>query len=89
MYKCGVITSLMERNVLLLSLIDGPQSLTHNPCVCNVCVGASGSLKQHFHVCFQTIFSLSSLGRRRSLPLMRNALIKPSGFQRTLTTWTD
>lgn len=49
----------------------------------------SGSLNNDFDFCFQTMFSLSSHGQRRSLPLMRAALIKPLGFQRTLTTWTD
>lgn len=47
------------------------------------------SLNKDFHFCFQIIFSPSSHGQRRSLPLMTAALIKPLGSLRTLTTWTD
>lgn len=40
-------------------------------------------------ICFQTIFSLSNHGQRRSLPSMTAALTKPLAFQRTLTTLTE
>lgn len=47
------------------------------------------SSNKDFDFCFQTMFSPSSRGQRRSLPLMTAALTKPLEFQRTLTTWTE
>lgn len=47
------------------------------------------SLTKDFRLSYQIIFSPSSHGQRRSLPLMTTALIKLSGSLRTLTTWTE
>lgn len=76
------------------------QEHTHNPrlAVPSIILYTAGgavvsiyfnSFNKDFHCSFQTTFSPSSPGQRRDFPLMTATLIKPSGYQRTLTIWTD